>query len=253
MYPSDLKDEEWKLIEPFLKRPDPRGNPGLYKKRNIMNGILYVLEGGIKWRMIPNDFPPWSSVYGHFRQWNLRGIWEKMLQFLNKKVRTNKGRSDSPTYAIIDSQSVKTQYNSEERGIDGGKLVKGRKRHIGVDILGNMLEIQVHAANRNDTMKGGDICEQISEKYSTVEAFSADEGYRGTTREFVENVLGLRFEISKKIKDEFVILPKRWIVERTFAWLGNFRRLAKDFEILTATAENMVRIAMIKISLAKCT
>jgi putative transposase len=202
--------------------------------------------------MIPNDFPPWSNVYGHFRQWNLRGIWGKVQQFLNKKVQTKKRRSASPTYAIIDSQSVKTQYNSEERGIDGGKLVKGRKRHVGVDILGNMLEVQVHAANRNDTMKGGDICEQIAEKYSSVEAFSGDQGYNGTTKEFVEKVLKLRFEVSKKIKDKFVILPKRWFVERTFAWLGNFRRLAKDFEILTATEENMIRIAMIKIALAKC-
>ncbi len=252
MYPSDLKKDEWGLIEHYFNRPDPRGNPGIYSKLDIVNSILYVLEGGIKWRMMPKEFPPWNTVYGHFRQWNMRGVWEKVLQFLNKKMRTKKGRADSPTYAIIDSQSVKTQYNSEERGIDGGKKVKGRKRHIGVDILGNMLEVQVHAANKNDTIKGGGICEQVAEKYPSVEAFSADAGYRGTTLEFVENVLGLRLEISHKIKDKFAILPKRWVVERTFAWLGSFRRLAKDFEILIATAENMIRIAMMKITLAKC-
>ncbi len=134
----------------------------------------------------------------------------------------------------------------------GEKKIKGRKRHICTDILGNLLEVQVHAANIHDTVKGKEICKEVCQKLPSVEAFSADEGYRKTTANFVEQGLQRTMHISKKVKDEFKILQKRWIVERTFAWLGNFRRLSKDFEILTATEENWVRIAMIKITLAKC-
>lgn len=157
----------------------------------------------------------------------------------------------TPSYGIVDSQSVKTVAASEEIGIDGGKKVKGRKRHIVVDTLGNLLHVAVHAANVHDTKAAPGVLERVAEKYPGIQAFSADAGYRGTTVDFVEQQLGLACHISTRIKDTFAILPKRWIVERTFAWLGNFRRLAKDVEILTGTAENMIRIAMLKITLAK--
>lgn len=132
------------------------------------------------------------------------------------------------------------------------KKIKGRKRHICVDILGNLLEVHVHAANISDTIKGAEICKRTSKKYASIKAFSADAGYRGTTVRFVEDTLKLAITISEKIKDTFTILKKRWIVERTFSWLQGFRRLSKDYEILTASEENFVRIAMIKITLAKC-
>lgn len=161
-------------------------------------------------------------------------------------------RSPCPRYGIIDSQSVKTQYDSEERGIDGGKKVKGRKRHIVVDILGNLLHVQGHAANLHDMVGACEVLRRTAEKHTSLEAFSGDAGYRGTAVRFVDDVLGLTLHISERIKDGFAVLPKRWVVERTFAWLGSFRRLAKDVEILTATAENMIRIAMVKLTLAKC-
>ena len=129
--------------------------------------------------------------------------------------------------------------------------MKGRKRHIVVDTLGNLLHVEVHAANQHDTKAAPRILERTAEKYPSIQAFSADAGYLGTTFEFVRNTLGLACHISRKLKDVFAILPKRWIFERTFAWLGHFRRLSKDVEILTATAENMIRIAMLKITLAK--
>ena len=157
----------------------------------------------------------------------------------------------APSYAIIDSQSVKTVAASDERGIDGGKKIKGRKRHIIVDTLGNLLHVSVHAANLHDTKAAGAVFERVAEKYGRIKAFSGDAGYRGTAATFVEEKLKLELHISTKIKDGFAVLPIRWIVERTFAWLGGFRRLAKDVEILTATAENMVRIAMIRLTLAK--
>ena len=124
-YPSDLTDEEWALIAPFFDRPDPRGNPGTYEKRDVVNAILYVLKGGIQWRMMPLDFPPWDTVYDHFRRWNKRGVWEQALDFLNEQARQKQDKTQQPTYALLDSQSVKTQYASEDRGTEGGK--KGQR------------------------------------------------------------------------------------------------------------------------------
>lgn len=134
----------------------------------------------------------------------------------------------------------------------GGKKTKGRKRHIVVDTLGNLIQVIVHAANIHDTKGGCARLQAAAAKVSTLQAFSGDEGYRGTAVEFVENTLGLKLHISKKIKDAFAVLPMRWVVERTFAWLGQYRRLSKDYEILKLTAENMVRIAMLRIMVAKC-
>ena len=139
---------------------------------------------------------------------------------------------------------MKTIGPSKERGFDGGKKIKGRKRHIVVDTLGNLIQIIVHAANIHDTKGGCDVLQSAVTKYTTIKAFSGDEGYRGTAVEFVENTLGLKLHISKKIKDTFAVLAMRWVVERTVAWLGHYRRLSKDYEILKITAENVVRIAM---------
>lgn len=166
------------------------------------------------------------------------------------KTATRK-KSPAPSYAIVDSQSTKTLYASEERGIDGGKKVKGRKRHIVVDTLGHLLHVKVHAANEHDTKAACSLLEETAHDYPSIEAFCGDAGYRGSAKTFVEEKLQLAMHISTKIKDTFAILPKRWIVERTFAWLNNCRRLAKDVEILTATSENMIRIAMIRLALVK--
>jgi putative transposase len=127
VYPSDLTDREWEGIEHFFERPDPRGNKGYHDKRTIVNAIFYVIKGGIQWRMLPNDFPPWETVYNHFYRLCKRGVWEKMLDFLNEKSRKKQERSPEPSYAIVDSQSVKTQYASEDIGFDGGKKDKGKK------------------------------------------------------------------------------------------------------------------------------
>jgi putative transposase len=196
--------------------------------------------------------PPWQTVYDHFSKWNKLGVWERIVDRLNQIVRLKANRKAVPSYGIIDAQSVKTQYASEERGIDGGKKVKGHKRHIIVDVLGNLLHVSVHAANKSDTIAACDVLERASEKYPSILAYSGDAGYRGSAVKFTDEKLNLTLHISEKIKDTWAVLPKRWVVERTFSWLNNFRRLAKDFDILTGTAENMIRIAMIKITLAKC-
>jgi putative transposase len=251
-YPSDLTDAEWALIEHYFQPRDRRGSASLHPRKRIVDAILYVVKSGCQWRMLPNDFPPWQTVYDHFSRWNKRGVWETALDQLNALHRQNNGRSASPSYGMIDSQSVKTEYASEERGIDGGKKVKGHKRHSVFDILGNLLHVSVHAANCSDTVAGGPVMARAAEKYPSIEAFSGDAGYRGTAVKFVDETLGLVLHISTKIKDGWAVLPKRWVVERTFAWLGRFRRLSKDFEILTGTAENMIRIAMLKKTLANC-
>ena len=162
-----------------------------------------------------------------------------------------KGQSAPPRYGLIDSQSVKTQDGSEERGIDGHKKVKGRKRHIVVDTLGNLLQVQVHAANQADTSAGCEVLERTARKYATIEAFCGDQGYRGTAVTFVREHLALVLHIGPRLGEGLVGQPKRWGVERTFAWLGHFRRLAKDVEILPGTAENMIRIALLKTTFAK--
>ncbi len=217
-----------------------------------MNAIFYLDKAGCHWRLLPKDFPPWQTVYDHWRRWNQRGVWERALDPLNAAHRKKTAGRATPSYGLVDSQGVKVAYASEGRGYDGNQKTKGRKRHVVVDTLGNLIQVLVHAANGHDTKAGCDVLKAAADKHAPLEAFSGDAGYRGTAVEFVETALKLKLHISQKIKDAFAALPTRWVVERTFAWLGNYRRLSKDFEILTQSAENMVWIAMIQITLAKC-
>ncbi len=197
-------------------------------------------------------FPALANGVRPLQQLESPGRLEGGPRRVEYPVSKKNDKAATPSYGIVDSQSVKTISHSEERGIDGGKKIKGRKRHIVVDTLGCLIEVMVHAANVHDTKSGCDVLAAAARKHATIKAFSGDAGYRGTAVEFVEQTLGLELHISQKIKDVFSVLPIRWIVERTFAWLGNYRRLSKDYEILKTTAENMVRIAMLRIMVAKC-
>ena len=189
MYKSDLSDAEWEILAPYLQLSERRGSGGKHDQRTIVDAILYVLKGGIEWRMLPLDFPPWQTVYYHFRQGQQKGLWQQALDAINKIHRTQKDRHETPSYGIIDSQSVKTVYAREERGIDGNKKIKGRKRHIVVDILGNLMHVTVHAANESDTKSACSILEETANKYLTIEAFSGDAGYRGTAVDFVKKTI----------------------------------------------------------------
>ena len=249
LYPTDVRDKEWGQIKEFFEQKRKFGRPLSHNRRDMVNAILYITKTGCQWRMLPNDFPPWTTVYYYFQKWSKEGKWEQVLDLLNKRDRIRQGRTPDPSFGIIDSQSVKTQYNSDERGIDGGKKVKGRKRHIVTDVEGHLLYVKVHAANIHDTKAAPSVLDAVKEKAPTLEGFSADEGYRGTTVEHVEKKMQLIIEISKKIKDGWAILAKRWVVERTIAWINNSRSLSKDFEILTCSSENFIRIAMIQIML----
>ena len=189
-YPSDVTDEQWKEIEPLYT--------GMrnckWSKRELTNAVLYLVDSGCKWRQLPHDFPPYSTVHSFYRRARKRGLWEKILDHLVKKTRVNVGRKEEPSYGIIDSQSVKTVTYGDERGIDGGKKTKGRKRHIVVDVLGCLLSVNVHAANVHDTKSGIVVAKQAFKKYSSIKKFCADAGYRGT---FVNDIKNLYSQTTK--------------------------------------------------------
>lgn len=246
MYPSDLKDDQWNAIEHYFERSDPRGAVSKHSKRVIVNAIIYVIRTGVQWRMLPKDMPPWQTVYNHFYRLQERGVWDQVLVDMNKVCRIQVDRNPNPSYALIDAQSVKIQYRGNKRGFDGGKKIKGRKRHVCTGSMGHLLYVKVHSASIHDTIAGCDVAYQAFRNYSSIRAFCADQGYRGTTKIFVEESLKMRIDITKKLSDQgFNVIPVRWVVERFFAWLGNFRRLAKDYELLTSCSEQVITIAAI--------
>jgi len=238
-YPSDLTDKEWEIIEGYF----PLGNRSEWHKRSLVNAVLYLVDNGCKWRALPHDYPPHDTVWSFFRRARDSGLWEKIMDSLVRKAREKAGRKPTPSYGIIDSQSAKTVAASEERGIDGEKKVKGRKRHIVVDIIGNLLAVVVHAANIHDTKSGINPAKIAFEKYPSIEKFCGDEGYRKSFEEDVVEQLGLSVDISARITPGWAILPKRWVVERTFASANNSRRLPKDYEISITSEETMFIIS----------
>lgn len=253
MYPSDLTDQQWDLIKDFfvedctIKR---RGRKAWRDPRDLLDGILYLNKTGCQWRQLPVDFPPWRTVHYYFQKWTESGVLDKILMVLHKKVREQACKHESPSYGIIDSQSVKTQSEGSEQGFDGNKKIKGRKRHIIVDTLGCLLAVVVHAANIHDTKAAYYVMKKACQNYPTLQAFSGDQGYCKTAEEEAK-VLEKELHISKKIKDEFAVLPKRWVVERTFSWMNGCRRLSKDFEKNPQFSEAMIKLSCMKIALNK--
>lgn len=241
-YPSDVTDKQWELIKDYFVH-GRYGKYAKHHKRDLVNAVLYITKTGCQWRQLPKGFPPWKSVFSFQHRAKKKGIWEKVLRTLVTHSRQQQGRNSEPSYSIIDSQSVKTTDSAEAKGFDGGQKIKGRKRHIVTDTQGHLLHVQVHAANTHDTKAGGPVFQGALEKYPTLQGVCADAGYRGTTVDFVCSTLHKTIEISKRITSEWAVLAKRWVVERTFAWLNGFRRLAKDFEITISSAESYIIIA----------
>lgn len=239
IYPTDLNDNQWNAIVKIILDTRKRK----HDLRLIFNAMFYLVKTSCQWRMLPKCYPKWNLVYYYFNKWKLDGT----LDLVMKKL-TNHEVAE----AIIDSQTVRTSNRSTAKGYDGNKRIKGRKRHIVVDKQGNLLHVQVHSAGIHDSKAAYEVIRGAKEDNLKLSKVYADGGYRGELKEFLK--VGLKLELCiilrNKVK-KFIPLPKRWVVERTFAWLLNFRRLAVDYECGTDTAEAMVKIAAIKLSLNK--
>lgn len=249
-YPSDLNEGQWQIIRPLLPKRAKRGRKPI-DRREIINAILYVNRTGCQWRAVPHEFPKWKTVYNIFWQWRNNGLWQEIHDKLREQVRQAEGKKKTPTAAIIDSQSVKTtEVGGEERGYDAGKNISGRKRHIVVDTLGLILAVVVHAANQQDNDGACLVLYSLWEKMKRIRVIFADSAYgRNDLPDFVKQTLGFIIELVKRPRGTkgFKVLPKRWIVERTFAWLGRCRRHSKDYERNPASSEAMIYISMINL------
>jgi len=253
-YTSDLTDPEWQLIDYCFPKPSKRGRRRKHSFRELLNAIFYLVKTGAQWRNLPRDFAPWRTVYHYFRLWKLNGLWEQIHTHLREHLRRVEGRQRHPSAAILDSQSVKSTEVSEERGYDAGKKINGRKRHILVDTLGLVLRVMVLPANIQDR----DAARQLLAAFFAhktprrVKHLWADGGYAGALVEQARQWWRCTLEIVKRSQlHTFRVLPRRWVVERTFAWLGRCRRLNRDYERKAQTGETMVHLAMIRLMLAR--
>jgi transposase len=253
-YPSSsITDAQWTILEPLLPPPgnttSKGGRPEKHPRRLVLDAIFYLVRGGIAWAQLPRDFPPHQSVYDVFRRWTRAGAWQRICDALRDLLRVKEGRNPLPTAAVIDSQSVRAADTvpRHSRGFDSGKKIDGRKRHIAVDTGGLLLAIVVTAAAIQDRDAAIRLLTLLRHKFSTVSVVWADGGYAGRLVLWTLNVLSLTVQIVKRTADMtgFVVLPRRWVAERTFAWISKYRRCVRDYETLPATHEAMVYLSSI--------
>lgn len=253
-YPTDLTDAQWTLLQPMLPKPSTCGRPPA-EARTMMDGIFYVLHGGIQWRLLPTSFGPWSTVHGTYRRWRRQGLWAPLNARLRALVRAQHHKRSRPTACILDSQTVRSADHGGEVGYDAAKKTKGRKRHLLVDTLGLILGVFLTPASTPERLGAQGLLARVLGGLHWLRKLWADGGYSGP--EFAQWVRQqrplLEVEIVKRSDDVkgFVVLPRRWVVERTFGWLMKQRRLVRDYETLETSAEAWVYLAMIRIMLRR--
>lgn len=244
-YPSDADDATWELIAPVLARQTNQGRPRVHSDRLVYNAILYVLRGGITWRMLPKSFPPWQTVYGRFRTWADNGIWQRLTDTMRQCLRIELGRDPDPSAGVIDSQSVATGPGAGAVGYDAGKNVRGRKRHILVDTEGLLVTVVVTPANVQDPTAAPEVLAAAKERSPRLSHVWGDGRYQGKLIGWAKVELAITVEIVSRLPGQkgFVVLPRRWVVERSFAWLGRYRRLARDWEAASWSVCALIHIA----------
>lgn len=258
-YPSDLSDAEWHILQPLIPaarcNTERGGHPVVHDKREILNAIFYLVRTGCSWRQLPVDFPPWQTVYGYYAAWTDDGTIRRVHDELRNHVRTKEGRAERPSAAIIDAQVIKgaDTVGARSRGYDAGKKTNGRKRHAIVDTVGLLLMVVITAASVQDRDGARLVTEKMRAAFPGVELMWADGGYAGKFVEWAQQLFGLVVEIVRKLEGQrgFAVLPRRWVVERTFAWITKCRRLVLDYERRIDHAESMVQLAMIGLMLRR--